>query len=77
MDFMSDVLTDERRFRNLKPSGRQNREVLGIEVEFCLPAVCVVCLLMHLVEHHGPPAQLRVDRWAGVRQPGRQDWCQA
>ena len=55
MGFMNNALTDGRGFRTLNVAEDWNREVLGIEVNFSLPAARVVRLLMQLVEHHGPP----------------------
>jgi putative transposase len=61
LDFMSDALTDGRRFRTLSVVEDWNREVLGIEVDFSLPATRVVALLTTLVSHYGPPVRMRVD----------------
>ena len=61
LDLMSDALTDGRRFRTLNVVEDWNREVLGIEVDFSLPAARVVTLLTSLVSHHGPPSRIRVD----------------
>ena len=61
LDFMSDALTDGRRFRTLNVVEDWNREVLGIKVDFSLPATLVVTLLTSLVSRHGPPARIRVD----------------
>ena len=61
LDFMSDALTDGRRFRTLNVVEDWNREVLGIEVDFSLPATRVVVLLTQLVRRHGVPARIRVD----------------
>ena len=61
LDFMSDALTDGRRFRTLNVVEDWNREVLGIEVDFSLPAARVVALLTVLVSRRGVPARIRVD----------------
>ena len=61
LDFRSDALTDGRRFRTLNVVEDWNREVLGIEVDFSLPATRVVALLTTLVDCHGIPARIRVD----------------
>jgi putative transposase len=58
---MSDALTDGRRFRTLNVVEDWNREVLGIAVDFSLPATQVVALLAQLVSRHGVPARIRVD----------------
>ena len=61
LDFMRDALTDGRRFRTLNVVEDWNREVLGIEVDFSLPATRVVALLTTLVSRYGAPARIRVD----------------
>ena len=69
MDFMSDALTDGRAFRTLNVVEDWNREVLGIEVDFSLPATRVVRLLTQLVERQGSPAPAARGQWPGVYQP--------
>lgn len=76
LDFMSDALTDGRRFRTLNSIEDWNREVLGIEVDFALPAARVVRLLAQVVERHGPPQRLRVDNGPELISQALQDWCQ-
>lgn len=75
LDFVSDALTDGRRFRTLNVVEDWNREVLGIEVDFSLPAARVVALLTQLVARHGTPAQLRVDNGPELISHALQDWC--
>lgn len=75
MDFMSDALTDGRRFRTLNVVEDWNREVLGIEVDFSLPAARVVRLLTQLIERHGRPQRLRVDNGPELISHVLQDWC--
>jgi len=74
---MSDALTDGRRFRTLNVVEDWNREVLGLEVDFSLPAARVVRLLTQLVERHGPPRQLRIDNGPELISQLLQDWCHA
>ncbi|WP_233636195.1 hypothetical protein [Hymenobacter setariae] len=45
LDFTSDVLTDGRRFRTLNVLDDYNRELLGVEIDFSLPASRVVQVL--------------------------------
>ena len=75
LDFRSDALTDGRRFRTLNVVEDWNREVLGIEVDFSLPARRVVALLTDLVARHGAPAQLRADNGPELISHALQDWC--
>jgi len=76
LDFMSDALTDGRRFRTLNVVEDWNREVLGIEVDFSLPATRVVALLTTLVRRHGIPARIRVDNGPELISQVLQTWCQ-
>lgn len=50
MDFMADRLADGRQFRH-----DFNREGLGIEVDFSLPAERVVLTLNQIIEWRGKP----------------------
>lgn len=61
LDFTSDVLTESRRFRKLNVLDDYNRQLLGVEIDFSLPASRVVQVLTRLVNCHGCPAQLRAD----------------
>ena len=61
MDFMQDQLADGRKFRTLNVLDDFNREGLGIEVDFSLPAVRVVRSLNQIVELLGKPQNIRVD----------------
>ena len=53
MDFMQDQLADGRKFRTLNVLDDFNREGLGIEVDFSLPAVRVVRSLNQIIEWRG------------------------
>ena len=57
LDFMSDALTDGRRFRTLNVVEDWNREVLGIEVDFSLPARARGGLAHRAGRRHGAPAR--------------------
>ena len=61
MDFMQDQLADGRKFRTLNVLDDFNREGLGIEVDFSLPAVRVVRSLNRIIEWRGAPKLIRVD----------------
>lgn len=61
MDFMADRLGDGRAFRLLNVLDDFNREGLGIEVDFSLPAERVVRTLNQIIEWRGKPAVIRVD----------------
>nr|WP_245649054.1 IS3 family transposase [Magnetovibrio blakemorei] len=61
MDFMHDQLGDGRSFRAFNVIDDYNREGLGIEVDFSLPAVRVIRALEQIIEWRGPPRTLRCD----------------
>lgn len=61
MDFMHDQLSDGRTFRLFYIIDDFNREGLGIEVDFSLPAVRVIRTLEQIIEWRGKPNKLRSD----------------
>ena len=61
MDFMADRLGDGRAFRLLNVLDDFNREGLGIEVDFSLPAERVIRSLDRIIEWRGKPERIRVD----------------
>ena len=61
MDFMADRLDDTRAFRLLNVLDDFNREGLGIEADFSLPATRVVRSLDRIIEWRGKPSAIRVD----------------
>ena len=60
-DFMADRLEDGRQFRLLNVLDDFNREGLGIEVDFSLPAERVIRSLNQIIEWRGKPMAIRVD----------------
>ena len=78
MDFMADRLGDGRAFLLLNVLDDFNREGLGIEVDFSLPAERVIRSLDRIIEWRGQPGAIRIDNgpeyvseklkeWAGKR----------
>lgn len=61
MDFMHDSLTDGRAYRLFNVIDDFNREALGMEIDFSLPAVRVIRVLDQIIEWRGKPAQIRCD----------------
>ena len=61
MDFMADRLGDGRQFRRPNVLDDFNREGLGIEVDFSLPAERVVRALKQIIEWRGAPRTIRAD----------------
>jgi len=76
LGFTSDVLTDGRRFRTLNVLDDYNRQLLGMEIDFSLPAVRVVQVLTRLVEYHGKPVQLRTDNGPEFISARLSEWCE-
>lgn len=75
LDFTSDALTDGRKFRTLNVIDDYNREALGIEVDYSLPAQRVTRLLDNLLERYGKPERLRSDNGPEFISQTLQDWC--
>ena len=61
MDFMADRLGDGRAFWLLNVLDDFNREGMGIEVDFSLPAERVIRSLNRIIEWRGKPSTIRVD----------------
>ena len=61
MDFMHDQLENGRTFRLLNVLDDFNREGLGIEVDFSLPAERVIRSLERIIEWRGKPEAIRCD----------------
>ncbi|MEG3620374.1 IS3 family transposase, partial [Magnetovibrio sp. PR-2] len=61
MDFMHDQLGCGRSFRAFNVIDDYNREGLGIEVDFSLPAARVIRALDRIIEWRGKPAAIRSD----------------
>ena len=61
MDFMADGREDGRQFRLLNVLDDFNREGLGIEVDFSLPAERVIRSLNQITGWRGKPSAIRVD----------------
>jgi putative transposase len=61
MDFMHDQLADGRCYRLFNVIDDFNREGLGIEVGFSLPAERVIRALDQIIEWRGQPAAIRCD----------------
>lgn len=61
MDFMQDSLMNGRSFRSLNVIDDFNRECLGLEVDFSLPAQRVIRALERIIEWRGKPCAIRCD----------------
>jgi putative transposase len=76
MDFMHDRLGDGRAFRLFNVLDDFNREGLGIEVDFSLPAERVIRALEHIIEWRGQPAALRCDNGPEYISASVRDWAE-
>lgn len=61
MDFMHDQLENGRSYRLFNVIDDFNREGIGIEVDFSLPAERVIRSLNQIIESRGKPKELRCD----------------
>lgn len=61
MDFMSDSLSNGRRFRTFNVMDDYNREGLTIEVDFSLPSARIIRALEQVIQWRGKPAAIRCD----------------
>ena len=75
MDFMADRLEDGRAFRLLNVLDDFNREGLGIEVDFSLPAERVIRSLNRIIEWRGKPGSIRVDNGPEYISGKLLDWA--
>jgi putative transposase len=66
MDFMADRLGDGRAFRLLNVLDDFNREGLGIEVDFSLPAERVIRSLDRIIEWRGKPGECPIFCVTGI-----------
>ena len=75
MDFMADRLEDTRAFRLLNVVDDFNREGLGIEVDFSLPACRVIRTLERIIEWRGCPGIIRVDNGPEYVSDSLRQWA--
>ncbi len=61
VDFMSDTLSDGRRFRTFNVLDDFNREVLAIEVDLNLPAARIIRVLERIAQERCYPEKVRCD----------------
>lgn len=77
MDFMQDHLTDGRAYRLFNVLDDFNREGLGIEVDFSLPALRVIRALEQIIEWRGKPKALRCDNGPEYLSGALTTWAQS
>ena len=76
MDFMHDPLSDGRSYRLLTVIDDGNREGLGIEVDFSLPAERVKRVLDPLIDWRGKPNRIRCDNGPEYISGGLTVWAE-
>lgn len=75
MDFMHDQLQNGRCIRLLNVIDDFNREGLGIEIDFSLPAERVVRTLEQIIEWRGSPREIRCDNGPEYISARLQNWA--
>lgn len=75
IDFMSDTLTDGRKFRLLNVIDDFNRESLAVEVDTSLPCLRVIRVLEQLIAQRGKPANIRCDNGPEFISHKLDQWC--
>lgn len=77
MDFMSDKLHNNIRFRTFNVIDDYNRELLGIDIGTSIPSLRVIRYLDQLAECHGYPNKIRVDNGSEFTSSIFTDWAAA
>lgn len=75
LDFMHDALVTGKRFRTVNVIDDFNRESLGIEISFSLPATRVTRWLNQIASIHGYPKIIRVDNGPEYISNHFHDWA--
>lgn len=75
LDFMSDVLTNKRKFRTLNIIDDYNRQAIAVEVAHSMPATTVTGLLERIIKEHGKPLRFRTDNGPEFISREFRDWC--
>lgn len=77
IDFMSDALTDGRKFRLLSIMDDFNRESLALEIDTSLPSLRVIRVLERIIEQRSSPLAIRTDNGPEFISHKLQQWCES
>ena len=75
MDFMHDQLEDGRTFRLFNVIDDYNREAIGMEADFSLPAERVIRELKQMISWRGKPQVIRCDNGPEYISAAIQNWA--
>lgn len=75
MDFMSDSMMGNRRFRTFNVMDDCTREILAIEVDTSLSAKRIIRTLERIIEQRGVPRTIRTDNGPEFTSHEFEEWC--